>query len=179
MIKLRSLYPAVLSLGLLAGCGDGGTVSETPESASSGVDSITPAGEVVEQSPEEMSGNPVDDTVENESGGASDAATAAPAGENALQSAILGEWVDTQNAERRIDFFENGSGIMLSDEGGFTATFYSFTDEDTVSLVGGAGEMDLALEGDQLTIRFTRSGQSPFPYATGESASFQRAEPAE
>lgn len=179
MTKLRSLYLAVLSAGLLAGCGDGGTVAETPASGLSGAEGVAPAGDVEAPGMEQMSGAPMDETVEHESGGDSDATVPTPAGENALKSAVAGEWVDTQNAERRIDFFENGSGIMLSDEGGFTATFYSFIDEDTVSLAGGAGEMDLALEGDQLTIRFTRSGQSPFPYATGESASFQRAEPAE
>ena len=106
------------------------------------------------------------------------AMAAAAAGQDALSGAIVGEWVDKNNRERRIQFFETGSGMMLSDEGGFTATYYSFVDQDTIRLVDGSGEMDLTLDGDVLTVRFRRLGRPPFRYLTGEVAEFRRAPPA-
>ena len=179
MTKFYARRLSLIAVGLLAGCGNDGTVTETSPRPTLAVETVAPDADVASPEAGRMPSAPAGEAVADELAGSPEATDATAANSHSLKEAIVGEWVDTENDERRIDFFENGSGVMLSDEGGFTATFYSFVDENTVRLAGGSGEMELDLQDDQLTIRFTRLGQPPFPYATDETAEFQRAAPAE
>ena len=96
------------------------------------------------------------------------------ASDGGLRDAIVANWVDTANDQRQIEFLSESS-LMLSDDGGFTATFYDFVDDDTVRLADGSGEMDLSLKGETLAITFKRLGTPPFPYDDGQTATFTKA----